>query len=125
MAESTNTGGIQKLAPFLFPALSFVIAVGGIIWAFSARFAELGTSIDLMSGRIAALEQTVASASQAQTADRAQTVALQTRITAAERDIVNFGNIVAQFDRRAERTEDKIDQLRSLLTRDRASLNQP
>jgi hypothetical protein len=88
--------------------------------------AGLENSIRGVSEQIIELRNSISSVAAAQVADRAQTIAVSIRVTAVERDTENFRNLNAAFARTMERTEDKIDQLRTLLiSRDRASIEQP
>jgi hypothetical protein len=103
--------GFHKVAPYVIPALSFLIVTGGLIASTAAWKADFEASLKGVKDGLASVNRNVTDLGTAREVDRQNTVTLGTRISVTERDLVNFTTLFAQSQRQAERTEDKIDEL--------------
>lgn len=125
MADPIPSTGFQKVAPYVIPALSFIIVIAGVLWSTSAWKADFEASLKGVKDQLAVVGRNVTDLSQAREVDRQNMATIGTRLSVTERDQVNLSNVVAQFDRRFGRMEDKIDELlRAVIGRDRASIEQ-
>jgi hypothetical protein len=111
MADTIPPTGFQKVAPYVIPALSFLVVTAGILWSTAAWKADFEASLKGVKDQLAVVGRNVSDLGTAREVDRQNTVTLGTRISVTERDLVNFTTLFAQSQRQAERTEDKIDEL--------------
>lgn len=125
MADPIPPTGFQKVAPYVIPTLGFLLALGGVIASTASWKADFEASLKGVRDQLAVVGRGVSDLGNAREIDRTNAIALGTRISVTERDLVNFSNLFAQSQRQAERTEDKIDELlRAVIGRDRASVDQ-
>jgi hypothetical protein len=103
--------GFPKVAPYVIPALSFVIVIAGVLWSTSAWKSDFEASLKGVKDQLAVVGRNVSDLGNARELDRQNAITLGTRISVTERDMVNFATLFAQAQRQAERTEDKIDEL--------------
>jgi hypothetical protein len=103
--------GFPKVAPYVIPALSFVIVIAGVLWSTSAWKSDFEASLKGIRDQLAVVGRNVSDLGNARELDRQNAITLGTRISVTERDMVNFATLFAQAQRQAERTEDKIDEL--------------
>ena len=121
--DDTPKTGFPKVAPYVIPALSFIIVIAGVLWSTSAWKSDFEASLKGVKDQLAVLGSGVSDLGRARELDRTNAIALGTRIAVTERDLVNFSALFAQAQRQAERTEDKIDELlRAVIGRDRAAV---